>query len=78
MRCTPYLIADSTYPIRLYLMKNWRASNDVQKKRFDSATNFGRITIENAFGALKNRWRILKRFNSRVDKVAKVTQFFVK
>ena len=35
--------------------------------------NSGRITIENAFCALKNRWRILRRFNSRIDKAARVT-----
>ena len=73
MRCTLYLIVDSAYPIRPYLMKNWKALNDVQKKRFDSAMNSSRVTIENAFGALKNRWRILGRFNSRVDKAVRVT-----
>ena len=44
-----------------------------KRKRFDSAINSNRITIENAFGALKNRWRILRRFKSRVDKAARVT-----
>ena len=73
MRCTPYSIVDSVYPIRPYLMKNWKAPNDVEKKRFDSAMNFGRVAIENAFGALKNRWRILKLFNSRVDRAVWVT-----
>ena len=29
--------------------------------------------IENAFGALKNRWRILKNFNMEVNKAATVT-----
>ena len=55
MRCTPNLIANSTYPICPYLMKNWIAPNDVQKRKFDSAMNFDRVTIENVFGALKNR-----------------------
>ena len=35
--------------------------------------NSGRITIENTFDALKNRWRILRRFNSRIDKAVRVT-----
>ena len=72
MRCIPYLIADSAYLICLYLMKNWKASNDVQKKRFDNAMNSRRVAIENAFGTLKNRWRILRHFNSRIDKAARV------
>ena len=41
--------------------------------RFDSSVNSGRVVIEQAFGALKNRWRILKGFNMSVDKAAVVT-----
>ena len=40
---------------------------------FDSSVNSGRVVIEQAFGALKNRWRILKGFNMFVDKAALVT-----
>ena len=73
VRCTPYLIGDAAYPIRTYLIKNWKAPNDLQKKRFDHSMNSGRVVIEQAFGSLKNRWRILKHFNSRVDRAASVT-----
>ena len=41
--------------------------------RFDSSVNNGRVVIKQAFGALKNRWRILKGFNMSVDKAALVT-----
>ena len=40
---------------------------------FDSSVNSGRVVIEQAFGALKNRWRILKGFNMSVDKAVLVT-----
>jgi hypothetical protein len=71
--CTPYLIADSAYPIRTYLQKNWRTPEDLNKKRYDSCMNSGRVVIENAFGTLKNRWRVLKKFNMRVDRTARLT-----
>jgi hypothetical protein len=35
--------------------------------------NSKRVVIENAFGSLKTRWKILKHFNSRVDRATKVT-----
>jgi hypothetical protein len=70
--CTPYLIADSAYPIRTYLQKNWRTPEDLNKKKYDSCMNSGRVVIENAFGTLKNRWRVLKKFNMRVDRAARV------
>jgi hypothetical protein len=40
---------------------------------FDKSVNSGRVVIEHAFGALKNRWRILKNFNMSMDKAATVT-----
>jgi hypothetical protein len=42
----------------------------VDKIRYDSNMNSRRVVIENAFGFLKNRWRILKHFNSRNDKAS--------
>ena len=41
--------------------------------RFDSSVNSGKVVIEQAFGALKNRSRIIKVFNMSVDKAALVT-----
>ena len=34
--------------------------------RFDSSVNSGRVVIEQAFGAFKNWWHILKGFNISV------------
>ena len=41
--------------------------------RFDSFVNSGRVVIEQAFVALKNRWGTLKGFNMSVDKAATLT-----
>jgi hypothetical protein len=75
MRCTPFLISDATYPIRTYLQKNWKTHNptNVDKIRYDYNMNSRKVVIENAFGSLKNKWRILKHFNSRVDKTSPIT-----
>ena len=40
--------------------------------KFDSAVNGGMVVIEQVFGSLKNRWRILKAFNILVEKIVGV------
>ena len=71
------LLGDSTYPSRLYLIKSFKPSpNDPKfqdKIMFDESLNYGRVVIEQAFGALKNRWRILKNLNMGVDMDATIT-----
>jgi len=71
----PYLIGDSTYPSHPYLLKNYKPVNPIfrDQKRFDASINAGKVVIEYAFDALKNRCRILKSFGGDVDKCATVT-----
>ena len=73
----PYLLGDSAYPSRSYLLKIFRPSVNESifqdKRRFDKSLNYGRDVIEQAFRALKNRWRILKNLNMRIDKAATIT-----
>jgi hypothetical protein len=79
MKYTRFLIGDATYPIRTYLQKNWKIRNPahVDKIRYDSNMNSGRVVIKNAFGSLKNRWRILKHLNSRLLIKHHQSQLFV-
>jgi hypothetical protein len=71
MRCISFLIGDVAYSICTYLQKNWKTCNpaNVDKIRYDSNLNSRKVVIENAFGSLKNRWRILKHF----DKTSLIT-----
>jgi hypothetical protein len=71
MKCIPFLIDDVVYSICTYLQKNWKTYNplDVNNIRYDSNMNSRRVVIENAFGSLKNRWKILKHF----DKTSLIT-----
>ena len=66
----PYLIGDSAYLSQPYLLKNYKPRNPAfrDQKRFDASINTGKVVIEHAFSALKNRWRILKSFGGNVNK----------
>jgi hypothetical protein len=65
MRCILFFIGDVAYSICTYLQKNWKTCNpaNVDKTRYDFNMNSRKVVIENVFGSLKNRWRILKHFD---------------
>jgi hypothetical protein len=71
----PYLLEHATYLIRSYLLKGYKPQNNdlVHQIWFDQFMNKGRVLIENAFGTLRNWWRILKKFNARVDQTFMIT-----
>jgi len=54
-------------------MKNWKVPNNLLKKKFDNSMKSERIVIKQEFDTLKNRWRILKNFESRLNRVARIT-----
>jgi len=52
----PFILGNLAYPIRLYFIKHYKI--------------IGQVIIENAFGAFKNQWRILKGMLVHVDKTS--------
>ena len=57
------------------MLKNHKPANPaiIDKMRFDSVVNGGKVVIEQTFGSLKNRYRILKAFNMLIEKTVVVT-----
>ena len=56
-----YIIADSAYPLRTYLIKAFPHHGILghQEKHFNKILSSTRMIVEQAFGLLKGRWRIL-------------------
>ncbi len=64
-----YLLGDASYASWYYLLRNFKpVDGNLEKIMFDQQMNVGRVSIENAFGILKNRWRILHCINACVDR----------
>jgi hypothetical protein len=65
----PYLLGDSTYPLRAGLMKCFssKAIGIPQQNLFDRKWRVGRVKIENAFGILKNKFQILHYLNMSLE-----------
>ena len=56
------IVGDSAYPMKPWLMRPYTGANLTPKeKTFNYHHSSVRIVVENAFGRLKARWRILKR-----------------
>jgi hypothetical protein len=71
----PYLLGDASYPIQPYLLEGYKLQNSdmVDQIQFDQSMNKRHVLIENAFGTLKNRWRIFKIFDACVDQAPMIT-----
>ena len=68
-----YLLADACYLSCEYMLRNFKpADSNVNKIRFYLEINVGRVLVENAFGLLKGRRRILKRANCSVFRLPKL------
>ncbi len=64
----PYLLGNVGCASRYYLLRNFKLVNgNLDKIMFNQQMIVGKINIENIFGILKNRQRILHCINARVD-----------
>ena len=72
-----YLLGDFVYLSGLDLLKIFKRSiidpNFFYKRKFNKSINSKRVAIVHTFGALKNRWKILKNFNIEIIMATTVT-----
>lgn len=63
-----FIIGDPAYPIQDWLMKSFPAPATPEEESFGVYLSRARIVVENAFGRLKSRWRILqKKIDADID-----------
>ena len=58
----PYLVGDSAYVLSPWMMKVFpKGTRDPDEIEFNRELSAARVSVECAFGILKNRWRVLKK-----------------
>ncbi len=63
-----YLFRNASYASRDYVLCNFKPiDGNFDKIMFDQQMNVSKVNIENAFGILINKWRILHCINACVD-----------
>lgn len=58
-----HLIGDGAFPLTINMMKPFIGNNLDPKQRQFNFLSRARMTVENAFGRLKARWRVLLKFS---------------
>lgn len=69
------VVADDAFPMKPYLLKPYpnRLYDDIDSRVFNYRLSRARRIVENAFGILANRWRVLRgRMSLSPDKAVKV------
>lgn len=62
IKIRPYFMGDAAYPLERACMKGYVGSNlDKGQEWFNYKLSAARMTVEKAYGRLKERWRILKK-----------------
>ena len=59
MRVKPFLVADSAFPLESTCIKCFEAGNVPQKRSFNYSLIRTRRVVEQAFGRIKGRWKIM-------------------
>ena len=56
------ILGDGAFPFRTYMMKRFSQSNlNIEQKTFNKKLSSAKMSVENAFGMLKARFRVLSR-----------------
>jgi hypothetical protein len=64
----PYLLRNAGYVNQTYLLYNFKPiDGNLDKIMFNQQMNVDKVNIENAFGILKSKWRILHYIDACVD-----------
>ena len=64
-----YLLGDSAYPISPFLIPPFKDPNSQKQKEFNQFHSHHRVVVENAFGRLKARFRVLKDLDIKTVKM---------